>query len=83
MYRFLCPLTKRQTTFFLFRFSAAEARTDDLAKIQAKIAEGDAPWAKFAMNVKALVTFRIQLLDSTLPEQLGPLEADTLRAMYV
>ena len=53
-----------------------------VAKIQAKIAEGDTPWAKFAMDVNELVTFSIELFDSTLQEQLGPPQADTLRAMY-
>jgi hypothetical protein len=34
------------------------------------------------MDVKALVTFGIELFDSTLQEQLGPADADILRAMY-
>jgi hypothetical protein len=38
--------------------------------------------SKFAMDVEALVTFGIELFDSTLQEQLGPADADILRAMY-
>ena len=38
--------------------------------------------SKFAMDIKALVTFGIELFDSTLQEQLGPADADILRAMY-
>jgi hypothetical protein len=64
-----------------FAINAKQGKID-VAKIQAKIAEGDAPWAKFAMDIKALVTFSMELFDSTLQEQLGPAEADTLRAMY-
>jgi hypothetical protein len=37
---------------------------------------------KFAMDIKALVMFGIDLFDSTLEEQLGPADADILRAMY-
>ena len=38
--------------------------------------------SKFAMDIKVLVTFGIELFDSTLQEQLGPADADILRAMY-
>jgi hypothetical protein len=38
--------------------------------------------SKFAMDIKALVTFGIELFDSTLQEQLGPADGDILRAMY-
>jgi hypothetical protein len=38
--------------------------------------------SKFAMDINALVTFSIELFDITLQEQLGPPEADTLRAIY-
>jgi hypothetical protein len=38
--------------------------------------------SKFAMDIKALVTFGIELFDSTLQEQLGPADVDIRRAMY-
>jgi hypothetical protein len=38
--------------------------------------------SKFSMDIKALVTFGIELFDSTLQEQLGPADGDILRAMY-
>ena len=38
---------------------------------------------KFAMDIKALVMFGIDLFESNLEEQLGPADADILRVMYV